>query len=347
MAEALKESRAPDRRVLVDRFTRWVQNDRLLISPGALADKELQAEAEDTDRMIQSMVRAGVAVRWGSPLGLLGRRAAWRNHRKLVVIDGSICYLGGMNFTDHNFRWHDLMLRVEDEGVSSFCARGFERSWRGLRCSEQGKFEGIEVLSIDPPDLEPYQRIWAAISGARDEIFVESAYLTVPLSDALAGAARRGVSVRVLSPEDNNVPLFRKYISWEADRSRFKLRLLPGMTHMKAILLDRSTLIMGSSNLHFTGHRTHNETMALVTDGSVVRDFIRRVAEPDWARSKPSARLDSGKGRTLRLGMKAFMWVADYSGRGRALEPMDAGGIPPPGEKGKRSWVGKNRLSDR
>ncbi|MGD2122571.1 MAG: phosphatidylserine/phosphatidylglycerophosphate/cardiolipin synthase family protein [Gemmatimonadota bacterium] len=347
LARAVEESRAPDRRILVDRFTRWVQNDRFLFSPTALADEELQAEVEETDRMIRSLVQAGVAIRWGSPIGLFGRRAAWRNHRKLVLIDGSICYLGGINFTDHNFQWHDLMLRVEDRDVSAFCSRGFERSWQGLRCSEQAQFEGIEVLNIDPPDLTPYQRIWSAISEVRNEIFVESAYLTLPLSDSLANAARRGVKVRILSPDENNVRLFRRYITWEAERNQFDLRFLPGMTHMKAVLLDRHVLIIGSSNLHFTGHRTQNETMALVTDPGLVRDFIDRVAEPDWARSKPSVGSESRSGKTLRLGMKAYMCVADLSGRGRPCAPRDAGSTLPAQARKGRSRRRTDRMSVR
>ncbi len=213
------------------------------------------------------------------------------------------------------------MLRIDDAEVSAFCARAFDRSWIGEREAERGEFEGIAMLHIDPPDLSPYDWIREVISAARAEIFVESAYITPPLSDALRGAARRGVLVRLVCPENNNVPLFRKYVIWEANRSSVKLRFLPGMTHMKAILVDGETLILGSSNLHFLGHRTQNENMAVVTDSNLVKEFIRRVAEPDWSDSVPFNGPRPRNGWAICAGMKTYMRLAEISGRGRSLPP--------------------------
>jgi cardiolipin synthase len=323
LAQAMRECEAPDRRILVDEFTRWVQNDRFLPSPRARANLQLQAEVEETHRMIRSMASAGVAARWGSPLGFLARRFAWRNHKKLMVIDGDVCYLGGINITEHNFLWHDMMLRIEHPGVTAFLTRDFERSWKGERVSEICEFEGIELLGIDPPDLSPYDRIWSLIAQADSEIFVESAYITIPLSDVLGSAAERGVRVRVLSSEDNNVSLFRRYVTWEAQRHGWDLRFLPGMTHMKALLIDGRTLVMGSANLHFTGHLTQNENLCVVTDKALVQEFISRVVETDWARSKPCTESLGGSGSALRLAMKVYMQVAAFVGRGRPLRPRD------------------------
>lgn len=321
LAQALLESGAPDRRVLVDEFTRWVQNDRFLFSSDAMADQELQAEVRETDRMIRGLSQAGVAVRWGSPVGFLGRRAAWRNHKKLIVIDHSVCYLGGINITEHNFGWHDMMVRIEDPDVTRYCGMDFERSWSGERASSTARFKNIEIFNIDPPDLSPYQKVWSVLDGAREEILVESAYITVPLSDHLARAAARGVAVKIISPEENNIPLFRRFITAEAVRHGFELRLLPGMTHMKAILVDGRALVLGSSNFHFTGHWTQSENAAVVTDPGLVADFLRRVAEPDWARSTPFPESDGANSKTLRRVMRIYGRVASFLGQGRQPPP--------------------------
>jgi len=318
---ALRKSQAPDKRVLVDEFTRFVQNDRFLFSPKSLMDVTLREEVAETYRILRELSRDGVGVRWGSPWGFLGRRAAWRDHKKLILIDRDICYLGGINFTEHNFEWHDMMVRIEHPDVAAFCARGYERSWCGERASTSCAFDGLELLIIDPPDLSPYDRVWTLMAGAKEEIFVESAYITLPLTDALGDAAKRGVRVRVLSPEGNNIPLFRRYITWEAARHGFHLNFIPGMTHMKAILIDGRTLIVGSANFHFTGHWTHNEIVAIVTDPGLVQEFVRRVIEPDWAGSAPSRGTGGWDGKMLRLGMKVFKQVIVAAGRG---------GPPPP-----------------
>jgi cardiolipin synthase len=321
LAQALHESQARDRRILVDEFTRWVQNDRFLYRPKALLDKELQAEVRETDRMMRRLAQAGVRVRWGSKLGFLLRRTAWRNHKKLLLIDRDIVYVGGINFTEHNFGWHDMMLRIQDPEVASFCRRDFERSWTGERNSETARFPGLELLHIDPPDLSPYENVWDLLANAREEIFVESAYITIPLSDHLAEAAGRGIRVRILSPADNNIPLFQRFITWESERHGFDLRFLPGMTHMKAILVDGEHLIIGSANFHFTGYWTHNENVAIVTDSGLIQEFEDRILRPDSAKSKPhepSGRID---GRRIRLFMKTYKWLGVNLGRGRLPPP--------------------------
>jgi len=321
LARILRESRASDKRILVDEFTRFVQNDRFLFSPKSLLDGELREEVNETYRLLRELVQDGVGVRWGSPWGFLGRRAAWRDHKKLIVIDEDICYLGGINFTEHNFEWHDMMIRIEHPDVTAFCAQVFDRSWSGVRSSESGLFHGLELLTIDPPDLSPYERVWSLIANAEEEVFVQSAYITLPLTDALGEAARRGVRVRVLSPEGNNIPLFRRYIIWEAKRHGFDLNFMPGMTHMKAILIDGKTLIVGSANFHFTGHWTLSEIVAVVTDPGLVQEFVRRVVQPDWADSKPFDGADEGHGRLLHLGMKVYKRIMAAAGRGRLPPP--------------------------
>lgn len=326
LERALKRSGASDRRVLVDEFTRWVQNDRFLYGPDAMRDPELQAEVKETHRMISRLPAAGVRVRWSSALGFLARRAAWRNHKKLVVIDGRVCYLGGINFTEHNFQWHDLMLRIECPEATRFVARDFRRSWRGERSSGSRAFDGVELLAIDPPDISPYERVWTLLSEARKEIFVQSAYITPPLSDILGAAADRGTKVRILTPAENNVALFQRYIVWKARRHGFELRMIPGMTHMKAILIDGTALLLGSANFHFMGHLTQNEHVAIVTDPGPVQEFIRRVREPDWERAGPfEGTVDRGGG-ILHWGMKAYMYVAAGLGRGPLPPPREVTG---------------------
>ncbi|HEX9189721.1 MAG TPA: phospholipase D-like domain-containing protein, partial [Vicinamibacteria bacterium] len=113
VAAALAASPAPDRRVLVDRFTRYVISDRLVHHPKSLLDRALRAEVRATRRMFRDLGQSGVPVRFSGPLGPLLSRAPARDHKKLVLVDERVAYVGGINFSDHNFAWRDLMLRIE------------------------------------------------------------------------------------------------------------------------------------------------------------------------------------------------------------------------------------------
>lgn len=53
-------------------------------------------------------------MRYPNPLGFLLWNYPPRNHKKIVVIDNTV-YVGGLNFSDHNFSWHDMMVRFHSK----------------------------------------------------------------------------------------------------------------------------------------------------------------------------------------------------------------------------------------
>ena len=53
-----------------------------------------------------------------------------RNHKKCVLIDHQISYVGGINITDHNFGWKDLMIRQQDEQLASALHASFQADWQ-------------------------------------------------------------------------------------------------------------------------------------------------------------------------------------------------------------------------
>src|SRR5258708_17859313 len=114
LSDALLSSPAKDKRLLADSFTRVVLSDRFRYLPANLLDEELRDEARETSAMIACLKRAGVAVKFTNPYGPSPRRVLSRNHKKLIVIDEAIAYIGGINFSEHNAAWHDMMLRIDD-----------------------------------------------------------------------------------------------------------------------------------------------------------------------------------------------------------------------------------------
>src|SRR6185503_1452737 len=95
LADSLFTSQAADRRVLADSFTRVVLSDRFKYSPVNLLDKKLRAESRETSQMMSELNDAGVQIRFTNPYGLAPRQLLSRNHKKLILIDEDIAYIGG------------------------------------------------------------------------------------------------------------------------------------------------------------------------------------------------------------------------------------------------------------
>jgi len=289
MGELMLASAAPDRRAVIDRFTRHVVSDRLIWTPGNLLDPELRAEVRETREMIGRLRRGGVGVRFSGPAGRFLERLPARNHKKLVAVDDRVAYVGGINFSDHNFLWHDLMLRVEDPGLVRFLREDFEATWSGKPRASQASLPGLVLHSMDgETNEETFARVFALMDGAKESLFVECPYVNGPFLNRLAAARRRGVSVTVVTPENNNFGLCRDAMIWHAHTSGFDVRFYPGrMTHMKALLVDGRVLVVGSANFDVLSYRFQQEFMAIVTDRHLVEDFIERVVVEDLRRSTP------------------------------------------------------------
>jgi len=102
----------------------------------------------------------------------------------------------------------------------------------------------------------------------------------------LREASRRGVDVKVVTPEANNWSYFSNYARLESARSNIDLRLYQrGMTHLKAMLIDDQYLIAGSSNFDYLSYRLYQEIVAIITDAETIADFRERVLLPDLANS--------------------------------------------------------------
>jgi len=216
-------------------------------------------------------------------LGPLFVKMPLRNHKKILVIDDHISYIGGINFSDHNFAWHDIMLRIEGSDISSFLAEDFLASWEGRRFSGQRRFKDIELFSFDGVNnREAFQPIWDLIDGAEDSIYVQSPYLSHPFTDRLRDAVGRGIEVTVVTPEKNNKKPMDSYSRWEAARSGFDLRLYQkGMTHLKAMLIDEKYLIIGSCNFDYFSYHFEEETVAVVTNPEIIGQFINKIINHD------------------------------------------------------------------
>jgi len=296
LAAAIVNSRAADRRVLVDRFTKFVVSDRFVYSPWGLLDAALRAEVRDTGRMFAEMVSAGVGVRWTNPAGAFLWRFAARNHKKLMVVDDA-AYLGGINFSEHNFSWLDLMVRIEDPAAVDFLAADFDATYAGHPVAGSADGEDCSVLSLDGVgNAQAYGSLIERLGGARESILVVSPYITFPFMKPLGAARARGVPVTLIVPQQNNKKTVERYLRWEAGRQNIELLRTPGMHHMKAIVIDGEELIVGSSNFDLVSYHAHEEFMLSIRHQATVDRFTaaigpRAAAAVSAAGSRRPARL--------------------------------------------------------
>jgi cardiolipin synthase len=314
MARALEGSPAADRRLLVDGYSLLYHNDRLIPGP-ALFDSAFRAEVRSTHAWTRRLRAGGVGVRFGNPLGPSPLRLLRRSHKKVAVFDGGVAYLGGINFCDHNFAWHDLMLRVEDPALAAHLAADFDASWNGRSQASDVTVGSLRVLSLNgrgnPRGFRP---VVAAIRGARRSIDVVSPYLSPPFTDHLGAAVTRGVPVRVLTPARNNKSLLARSIREASHRHDFEVLPYHGrMNHMKAMVIDDEILVVGSSNFDLMSYHLLEELFVITRAPDLLEAFRRRVWRPDTCRAPERVRSTHGtrwSHRAVRAGSTLAAAVA-------------------------------------
>lgn len=309
LAESLGTSQAPDKRLLVDSFSKVVLSDKFLYAPGNWGDRELRHEASATKRLHSTLAADAVQIKYGNPFGFSPRRFLTRNHKKLIVIDAAVTYIGGINFSEHNASWHDMMLRLEDSDVTTFFRDDFLGGWQGHSANATKSLPGIELHTLNGRgNAAAFSKVLELIDKAETSIFVESPYVTFPFYDRLRDACSRGVQVTIVTPKTNNWSHFVDYAKWEATRCGLDLRLFKnGMSHLKAMLIDDRYLIAGSSNFDFLSYHVYEEILALITEPQLIADFRRQVVEVDLAQSeRVEEQMAPGASGWTRLRLRLF-----------------------------------------
>lgn len=288
LGRTLEACPAADRRLLVDGFSLLYHNDRLIPGPAWL-ERPFRREVLLTHRWVRRLRAGGVGVRFGNPIGPSPVRLLRRSHKKLAVVDERVAYLGGINFSDHNFAWHDMMLRVESDQLGRILAEDFRASWEGRPTTLDAGVGPLRILALNGRgNARGMRPVVDAVRGARRTIDVASAYLSHPFTSHLAAASRRGVHVRVLTPARNNKSNLARHVLHRAHRHGFEVwRYAGGMSHLKAMLVDGELLVAGSSNFDFMSYHILEELVVMTRDEHVVRGFQERVWGPDLASALP------------------------------------------------------------
>jgi cardiolipin synthase len=249
----------------------------------------------------ERLTQAGVQVIEFNPVNPLAARGSWspnhRDHRKLLVVDGRVAFLGGINISnvyssgsspgrsqrtvDLAAGWRDTDVRIAGPAADEF-EQMFNETW--------GKQQGNALPPRQPTTIAPqgshivraigstpddafsliYLTLISAISNAQERVYLTNAYF-VPdpqLMKALVDAAGRGVDVRLILPGRSDSPA-----TYYAGRSHFSALLDAGvkiyerrgpLLHAKTAIVDGVWSCVGSSNLDWRSALDNDEVNAVI-----------------------------------------------------------------------------------
>jgi cardiolipin synthase len=228
----------------------------------------------------------------------------FRNHRKLLVVDRSVAFTGGMNIGDeYEKQWHDLAIKIQGPAVAQLNSI-FEEDWffaagedliedepaRGTALAEAHEPEGASqsapaacAVIASGPDRQNriHDAFFLAISQARQRVLLTTPYF-IPshaILAALRGAAQRGVAVQILVPRHSDVRLVGL-----ASRSYYPGLLTEGaqifessgaMVHTKALVIDDWLSVLGSANVDSRSFRLNFELACFISSA----DLNARLAQ--------------------------------------------------------------------
>ena len=219
--------------------------------------------------------RAGCAVHVHNPILALFSGQIGRNHRKILLVDDEVAFLGGINIGDENvgarerLAWADLAVEICGPQCGSL----------GRRIRRERRQKVDSALRIDLCGLGGGWRLRRqyikAFGRARDRIHIAHGYFMPDLGviRAITAAARRGVQVRLLLAGRSDVPFARA-----ATRSLYRELLAAGVSihewdgsvlHAKVATVDGKCLLVGSFNLD-PFSLANLETLVQITDEKVV-----------------------------------------------------------------------------
>lgn len=233
-------------------------------------------------------------------------RLNWRNHRKAVIIDGRIGYIGGINVAQRYIDggqfggWRDMAVRITGPGVAAL-QHNFAIDW---------KFMGNELLTDEAADITPipgsisnvpvqiiasgptnrwgntHMLFIKAISGAKRRIFIQTPYFlpSEGLLTALQCAALAGIDVRVMMPRRSDSAVLTNASSSYIEESLLagiKIYLYEaGMLHGKVLLVDDDFVTLGSTNFDYRSFE-HNFEENIVMYSHDVNAEIERLFRAD------------------------------------------------------------------
>lgn len=260
---------------------------------------------------LRKLVKEGAKVAGFLPLSFLPQRlyVNFRNHRKILVVDGKVAFTGGSNigreYLGRRFdtQWHDYAVKVMGPACSQL-EDVFAKDWHFTTQEDlfHDKYypgtspSGDSVIQVvesgpDSTFLALHQAIFLALNSAEKEILMITPYF-IPdpaIMSSLCVAALRGISVKLLLPAKTDLKLVQY-----ASRSFYDTLLKAGVQihefqprilHAKLLCIDGKWTIVGSANMDIRSFQLNFE-LNLFIYGKSVAHQAKSTFERDLAQSR-------------------------------------------------------------
>lgn len=221
-------------------------------------------------------------------------RSHRRNHRKLVIIDSRISYIGSSNISDYNIVWRELILRIEGPVATAF-RETFDQMYAKhtdyLAYPNEMRtpifFRDFEIVR-DVPSIRSQmirRRYTKLIKKARKSIIIETPYFlpSFLVRKALIAAVARGVKVQICIPLKSDMSIVDKlrnrYIGPLTEQGIEFLMHTGHNLHAKLLFVDNTTFAIGSANFDFRSFRFQHEMTLIGKYTSITSQVIRHTTE--------------------------------------------------------------------
>lgn len=247
-----------------------------------------------------------------------------RNHRKLILIDSRIYYLGGMNIGERFLDWEDIMVRGEGEPAAAL-EQTFKdaldkepRPKRPLLPPRRAGIARIEVCDCRPRlHSYPMKRLYiAAIKKAKERVWIAQAYFLPrrKLAKALIHAAEKGVDVRVVIPDVSDVMVV-DLAAWAALRKLLRsgvkvFRFQDRMLHSKMAVIDDHWMTVGTANLDSMSFYWNLETNLVIRDTEIVEKGAELFRDYEAASRRVEKDEPDRRPLPLRLAGRALFYYS-------------------------------------
>ncbi|MDR1725792.1 MAG: phosphatidylserine/phosphatidylglycerophosphate/cardiolipin synthase family protein [Bacteroidales bacterium] len=248
----------------------------------------------DNDHFFLPMTEAGVDLRIFHKLiwdrGYISKNHC-RNHRKLLIIDGKIAYIGSSNVTAYSLIWRELNLKLTNIDIINVLIRSFKESYRTYNrysfrknISKRDITIGNWTFVQDLPS--PYRqkiktRYERMIDKANKEIVIETPYFLpgYVLRKKMIEAVQRGVKVTIITPFHSDVHavdiIRRHYLGLLHEKGVNLQFYTPSNLHAKCVMIDNKEFSISSANFDYRSFRYQYE-LALIGTNSDVLHLLRK-----------------------------------------------------------------------
>lgn len=215
----------------------------------------------------------------------------FRNHRKILIVDGIIGFIGGINIADRYIDgikkigpWRDIHLQITGDAVAClqvvfaadwyFCINENLAGTKYFKPFSERQGTAVQISSSGPDsDWESIsQAFFAAIANARKKVYIVTPYLMPPsnILSALKVAALSNIDVRIIIPRRSDAFIPRwssfSYVSELLEAGVKMYFYETGFIHSKYIIVDDTFATVGTTNLDFRSLETNFEVNAFIYD---------------------------------------------------------------------------------